>query len=163
MSERPLWAPWRIEYITGPKSNGCVFCAAASTDDDRRSLIVERGEHCFTVLNTFPYAPGHLMVVPRSHVDGLGDLADEESNELMRLARRAIEVLQEVMNPGGFNVGMNIGAVAGAGISDHVHLHVVPRWQGDTNFMPVLADTRTIPQALDATWELLVRSFRAKR
>ena len=162
MSERPLWAPWRIEYITGPKSNGCVFCAAASTDDDRASLVVERSEHCFTVLNTFPYAPGHLMVVPRSHVDGLGDLAEAEANELMRLARRAIEVLQEVMSPGGFNVGMNIGAVAGAGISDHVHLHVVPRWQGDTNFMPVLADTRTIPQALDATWELLVRSFRAR-
>jgi ATP adenylyltransferase len=161
MDERPLWAPWRIEYITGPKGDGCVFCAAAQTDAEESSLVVERGQRCFTMLNAFPYAPGHLMVVPRSHVDGLADLTDDEALELMQLARRAIVVLEEVMTPGGFNVGMNIGAVAGAGISDHVHLHVVPRWQGDTNFMPVLADTRTIPQALEATWELLSRSFRA--
>jgi len=163
MNERPLWAPWRIEYITGPKGNGCVFCAAASSDTEHSSLVVERGQRCYTVLNAFPYAPGHLMVVPNRHVAGLDHLSDEEALELMQLARRAITVLNDVMAPGGFNVGVNIGAIAGAGISDHLHLHVVPRWQGDTNFMPVLADTRVMPQALEATRDVLVTSFQALR
>jgi ATP adenylyltransferase len=154
MSERPLWAPWRIEYITRPKEGECIFCAAA-TGDDERGLVVERGERCFTLLNSYPYASGHVMVAPYRHVAALEDLDDAELLCLMRLARRAMQGLRAVMSPDGFNSGLNLGPVAGAGVADHLHLHVVPRWHGDTNFMPVLADTRVIPQALSATRELL--------
>jgi ATP adenylyltransferase len=156
MAERPLWAPWRIEYVTGPKDGECIFCAAASSTNDKAHLVIERGRRCFTMLNAFPYAPGHLMIVPYRHVDGLQDLADDDLLELMQLARRAIAAMSGAMSPAGFNVGLNLGAVAGAGIDDHLHLHVVPRWQGDTNFMPVLADTHVLPQSLDAAREVLV-------
>ncbi len=159
MAERPLWAPWRIEYVTGAKGGECVFCAAASTDDDAARLVVERLRRCLTMLNAFPYAPGHVMIVPNRHVAGLEDLLDDEALELMQLARRAIAALSDAMAPAGFNVGLNLGVVAGAGIADHLHLHVVPRWQGDTNFMPVLADTHVLPQALDATREALVNAL----
>ena len=158
MSERPLWAPWRIEYITRTKDGECVFCAAAA-GSDARELVVERGAHCFTLLNSYPYASGHLMVAPYRHLAGLEDLDDAELLCLMRLARRAMQALREVMSPDGFNAGLNLGAVAGAGVADHLHMHVVPRWQGDTNFMPVLADTRVLPQALDATREALAAAL----
>ena len=158
MSERPLWAPWRIEYITRPKDGECVFCAAAA-GSDARELVVERGARCFTLLNSFPYASGHVMVAPYRHVAGLDDLGDAELLCLMRLARRAMQGLREVMSPEGFNAGLNLGSVAGAGVTDHVHMHVVPRWQGDTNFMPVLADTHVLPQALDATREALAAAL----
>jgi ATP adenylyltransferase len=159
MGERPLWAPWRIEYITGPKGEECVFCTAARGDDEQARRIVERGDHCFTILNAFPYAPGHAMVAPTRHVAEFDELGDEELLEMMQLARRTVSALRIAMNPAGFNVGLNVGAVAGAGIADHLHLHVVPRWQGDTNFMPLLADTYVIPQALDATHDVLVRAL----
>jgi ATP adenylyltransferase len=159
VSERPLWAPWRIEYITGPKDGDCIFCAAASSGDDAASLVIERGRVCFTMLNAFPYAPGHVMTVPYRHLSELRDLTNDELLELMQLARRAIAALNEVMGPAGFNVGLNLGAVAGAGIVDHLHLHAVPRWQGDTNFMPVLADTHVLPQALDAARRELVAAI----
>ncbi len=149
MSERPLWAPWRIEYITAPKGDRCIFC------EPDEGHVIERGERCFTMLNAFPYAPGHLMVAPRRHVGALEQLEDAELLELMQLARRMVQALKTAMSPGGFNVGLNLGTVAGAGIADHLHLHVVPRWQGDNNFMPVLADTQVIPQALDATRRVL--------
>lgn len=158
MSERPLWAPWRIEYITRPKEGECIFCAAAA-GDDAGGLVVERGARCFTLLNSYPYASGHVMIAPYRHLAGLEDLDDPELLGLMRLARRAMQGLREVMSPDGFNVGLNLGAVAGAGVADHLHLHVVPRWQGDTNFMPVLADTRVLPQALNATRELLAAAL----
>jgi ATP adenylyltransferase len=156
MDERPLWAPWRIEYVTGAKDGECIFCAGAAASDDRATRIVERGACCFTLLNTFPYASGHLMVAPYRHVAWLDDLDDREALELLQLTQRAIALLRRVMTPDGFNVGLNLGRVAGAGIADHLHLHVVPRWDGDTNFMPVLAGTRVMPQALDATREALV-------
>jgi ATP adenylyltransferase len=159
VSERPLWAPWRIEYITGPKGGDCIFCAAAASEDDAASLIVERGRSCFTMLNAYPYAPGHVMTVPNRHLSQLEDLVADELLELMQLARRAVAALTDVMSPAGFNVGLNLGAVAGAGIVDHLHLHVVPRWQGDTNFMPVLADTHVLPQALDAARDELVAAI----
>lgn len=158
MSERPLWAPWRIEYITGPRKGGCIFCAIAAGEDPER-LLVERGESCFTVLNAFPYASGHVMVAPYRHVDGLEDLDDGELLELMHLTRRALRALRDAMSPDGFNAGLNLGVEAGAGIADHLHMHVVPRWRGDTNFMPVLADTRVLPQALAATREALVAAL----
>jgi ATP adenylyltransferase len=154
MSERPLWAPWRIEYIKGPKGDRCIFC------DPDPAHLVERGERCFTILNTYPYAPGHVMVAPVRHVAALDDLIPEEMLELMQLARRTVAAQRSAMSPDGFNVGLNLGKVAGAGIADHLHLHVVPRWDGDNNFMPVIGDTRTIPQALDATREALVGALR---
>jgi ATP adenylyltransferase len=150
MSERPLWAPWRIEYITGPKSEECIFC-----DPDPAHLI-ERGERCFTILNAYPYAPGHVMVAPIRHVGELDDLDEPELLELMQLAQRVIAAQRRAMSPDGFNVGLNLGRVAGAGIADHLHLHVVPRWEGDNNFMPVLSDTHVVPQALEATRRTLI-------
>src|SRR2546421_3240411 len=163
MPDRPLWAPWRIEYITGPKDGSCIFCVGKSADEDEKReparRPVDRGQKCFTLLNAYPYAPGHLMVAPYRHVSELDELDDGEQLELMALARRALIALRQVMSPDGFNVGLNLGKVAGAGIADHLHLHVVPRWEGDTNFMPLLADTHVIPQALETTQELLSQAL----
>ena len=155
MEERPLWAPWRIEYIKGPKPDECIFCEGPKRRDDRTGHLLERGPRCFTMLNAYPYASGHVMVAPYRHVAGLDDLVDDELLDLMRLARRTIAGLRALMAPDGFNVGLNLGHVAGAGFADHLHLHVVPRWDGDANFMPVIGGTRVIPQALDATREAL--------
>jgi ATP adenylyltransferase len=162
MSERPLWAPWRIDYITGPKPAECIFCEAASSERDEQ-FVIARGERCFMMLNRFPYAPGHVMVAPNRHVGELGELADEEMTEIMRLARDGVGALARAMTPAGFNLGLNLGAVAGAGIAEHLHLHVVPRWSGDTNFMPILGDTSVIPQALEATRDVLVAALRPGR
>jgi len=160
MTDRPLWAPWRIEYITGPKDGECIFCAAATaTQHDPAHEPIDRTEHCLTILNAFPYAPGHVMVAPIRHVAALEDLTEEEMLEIMQLARRSILAIRGAMTPDGFNVGLNLGKVAGAGIADHLHLHVVPRWQGDNNFMPVLADTNVIPQALEATRAILAEGI----
>ena len=137
-----------------------MFCVASNRPEPDASLVIERGERCLTMLNAFPYASGHLMVAPHRHVDQLDELTEAESHELMQLTRRAIAALRAVMSPGGFNVGLNLGEVAGAGIADHLHLHIVPRWQGDTNFMPLLADTRVMPQALDATRNALIGAIR---
>jgi ATP adenylyltransferase len=158
--QRPLWAPWRIEYITGAKSGACIFCAAATAVDDIAARVVDRGARCLTMLNAFPYAAGHLMVSPYRHVAGLEELDDDESLELTRLARRAVTALRGVMGPDGFNVGLNLGKVAGAGFADHLHLHVVPRWEGDTNFMPVIGGAHVVPQALDETRALLRDALR---
>lgn len=160
MTDRPLWAPWRIEYITGPKDGDCIFCAAASAlGDDPAHQPIDRSEHCLTILNAFPYAPGHVMVAPVRHVGTLEDLTPDEMLETMQLARRAIQAIRRAMTPDGFNVGYNLGKVAGAGIVDHLHLHVVPRWSGDTNFMPVLSGTDVMPQALAATRDVLVEAL----
>ena len=160
MSDRPLWAPWRIEYITGPKDGDCIFCAASSTPHaDPAHEPIDRTEHCLTILNAYPYAPGHVMVAPVRHVGALEDLEPNEMLETMQLARRAILAIRSAMTPDGFNVGYNLGKVAGAGIIDHVHLHVVPRWNGDTSFMPVLGDTNVIPQALAATQPILAEAI----
>jgi ATP adenylyltransferase len=160
MTERPLWAPWRIEYITGPKDGDCIFCAAAAArHEDPAHQPVDRTEHCLTILNAYPYAPGHVMVAPVRHVGSLEELDPGEMLDTMQLARRAILAIRTAMAPDGFNVGYNLGKVAGAGIIDHVHLHVVPRWNGDNNFMPVLADTDVMPQALGATRDVLLEAL----
>lgn len=156
-----LWAPWRLDYVTGPKPDGCVFCRSADTadlgaDDD---LVVARGERGYVVMNRFPYNNGHLMVVPNRHVADLNDLTLAETNELQGLLRRALHTVRAVMNPEGCNIGLNLGAAAGAGIAAHLHWHLVPRWNGDTNFMPVLADTNVIPQALQRTRDLLAEAW----
>ena len=143
---KPLWAPWRLEYIEqADESPGCIFCDA---DDE---LLVHRGSHALVVLNKFPYASGHLMVAPLRHEGDFGELSAEEVLEVHRLASTGIGVLAEEYRPQGYNLGWNLGRIAGAGIVDHVHLHVVPRWAGDTNFMPVLADVRVLPEALVET------------
>jgi ATP adenylyltransferase len=157
---RQLWAPWRLEYIqSADQQEGCLFCRAAGLDDEE-GLVVHRAELAFVLVNRFPYASGHLMVAPYRHEGEFGELEAEEALEVHRLAAMGIGVLADVMAPQGFNLGWNLGRVAGAGIVDHLHLHVVPRWAGDTNFMPVLADVKVMPEALEATRRKLAEAWR---
>ena len=149
-----LWAPWRLEYVTGDKPDGCVLCDKQHVDDEA-GLVVARGEHVYAVLNLYPYNNGHLMIVPIRHVAELEELTRDESHEAQRMLERGIRAARSVLGAGGFNVGLNLGEAAGAGIASHLHWHLVPRWQGDTNFMPVLADVRVMPQHLSTTWKLL--------
>jgi ATP adenylyltransferase len=146
----PLHAPWRIEYILAPKSelSQSLFTRIAQSSDDEAHHVIARERTCYALLNTYPYTGGHLMVVPYKQAPDLNGLTDEEVLDLMKLARRCQNALTQVMKPDGFNIGLNLGKVAGAGILGHVHIHVVPRWQGDTNFMPVLANTVVLPEAL---------------
>ena len=150
-----IWSPWRMAYIEGEKQKGCIFCDKTLEDQDSDNLILLRGEHCFVMMNRYPYTNGHLMVVPYVHVDSPTALPPETLMEMMNLVNIALEVLRESMHSDGFNVGMNLGASAGAGIADHIHMHVVPRWTGDTNFMPVLGDTRVIVEGLQACYDKL--------
>jgi len=161
--DQPLWAPWRMEFIRAPKPDGCIFCDFPGQEEsnDRKNLIVHRSARSITMLNRFPYNAGHLMVIPRAHVAAFGRLQREELDDLHEELRRAIEVLERVARPEGLNVGMNLGKVAGAGIVDHMHYHLVPRWAGDNNFMPVLSDVRVIVEHLDATWERVRAGFDA--
>lgn len=147
-----MWTPWRMAYIRREKRPGCIFCEMLEAGDDRRQLILHRSELAFLVLNKYPYNNGHLMAVPYRHVDTLEALAAEEATNMLGLVALGIRALRRTAHPEGFNVGMNIGQIAGAGVIDHVHTHVVPRWGGDTNFMPVLADVRLIPQDLNETY-----------
>lgn len=152
-----------MEFIRAPKHEGCIFCEfpAAPESDDRRNLVVHRSAEAFTCLNRYPYNSGHLMVIPRAHVSDLSLLEPAAFAGLHEELRRAVAVVGEVLRPEGMNVGMNLGRAGGAGIADHLHWHVVPRWVGDNNFMPVLADQRVVPEALDATWERLRAGFGA--
>jgi ATP adenylyltransferase len=155
-----LWAPWRLEYVqNADKQDGCFFCAAAAADDDAGHLVVHRGERAFVLLNKFPYASGHLLVAPYRHGVNFGDLDEAEALEIHRLGTQGLDALTSMYRPEGFNLGWNIGRIAGAGIPDHGHLHVVPRWAGDTNFMPVLADVRVIPEHLLTTRERLAGAW----
>ncbi len=158
---QPLWAPWRMEYIASDKPKGCIFCGfmSAAPGDDRKNLVVHRTAHAFTCLNRFPYNSGHLMVIPRQHGAELGALAPDAWSALQDELRRAERVVRGVYRPEGLNLGMNLGQIAGAGILDHLHWHIVPRWAGDNNFMPVLADTRVVVQSLDEAWERLSAAF----
>jgi ATP adenylyltransferase len=150
-----LFAPWRIRYILSEKENGCIFCDKSKSTDDAKNLVLVRDRTCFALLNTFPYTAGHLMVAPYKHTAELDDLAESELADLILLTRRCQQILRKAIQPQGFNVGLNLGRIAGAGIVDHLHFHIVPRWGGDTNFMPVLADTQMIPQALSEMYETL--------
>jgi ATP adenylyltransferase len=145
---KQLWAPWRLEYVgSADEQEGCIFCRALAGDDEE-GLVVHRGRSAFVVLNRFPYATGHLMVAPIRHTGELADLEDDELVEMHRLATSGLGALAETYGPQGYNLGWNLGRIAGAGVLDHVHLHVVPRWAGDTNFMPVLADVKVLPEHL---------------
>jgi len=157
-----LWTPWRYQYVTQRESAGvCVFCAAAQSVDDAKTLVVHRGVSNFIILNRFPYCSGHVMVVPYLHVASMVDLPDETLVEMVRLARQCEKYLRVAYSPDGRNIGLNLGKSAGAGIADHLHLHVVPRWTGDSNFMTVVGETRVVPEALEVTWDKLRAAFQA--
>ncbi|HEY7195878.1 MAG TPA: HIT domain-containing protein [Gaiellaceae bacterium] len=158
---RRLWAPWRLEYVqSADEETGCLFCRAADADD-AEALVVHRGDGAIVLLNKYPYASGHLMVAPLRHTGDLASLTDDEALAIHRLAGTALAVLGETMHPHGYNLGWNLGRVAGAGVVDHVHLHVVPRWAGDTNFMPVLADMKVMAEALESTRTKLAAAWPA--
>lgn len=154
-----LWAPWRLEYILGPKPDTCVFCLPEHTAEDEERLILYRGTHNFVIMNKFPYNNGHLMVTPFRHVMNLADLTPEEAHENMDLLQRCIGILKKHFNPGGINVGLNLGEAAGAGIREHMHFHLVPRWNGDSSFMAVMNETRVIPEHLYSTYKSLKPLF----
>ena len=154
-----LWAPWRLAYIKGGKEEGCIFCNRVGRATDESDYILHRGERSFVILNAFPYANGHLMIVPFDHASDIEALAEETLAEMNRLLKCSVAALKKAFGPQGFNIGWNIGKCAGAGVEEHVHEHVVPRWNGDTNFMPVLAGVSVIPQALADTWRALKPYF----
>ena len=155
-----LWAPWRMEYIGGEQRPGCLFCRVIEhPDDPDADLVVWRPDDAIVIMNKFPYNPGHTIIAPKAHVPSLENLDDDQTTHLMRAVRRTITVLRSTLAPAGFNVGANIGRAAGAGIPDHVHLHVVPRWDGDTNFMAVIDDVKVVPEALAQTAAKLREAF----
>ena len=159
MAEQRLWAPWRLEYIKGPKDGECIFCSALDAGHDEERYIVQRGERCFVILNSFPYNNGHVMVAPYAHTPSIEDLGEPVVTEMMMLTQRSLKVLRDEYEPEGFNIGINQGRIAGAGVEEHAHLHVVPRWGADTNFMPVIGDTRVLPQVLSDSWKALSVRF----
>jgi ATP adenylyltransferase len=153
-----LWAPWRLQYIRGEKSDECIFCTKPALDDES-ALIVRRGERCFVILNAFPYTSGHVMVAPYDHTADLAGLEQETASELMTLTQESINAIRRAYRPEGFNVGSNLGTVAGAGVADHLHFHVVPRWEGDTNFLSVIGEVRVLPESLEDTQRTLKDAF----
>lgn len=154
-----LWTPWRMEYLVSEKAPGCPFCAALAADDDCGHYILYRGETCFVILNKYPYNNGHLMILPYRHVSDFPHLSTDERREFMELVDLSLRAHRRSSNPDGFNVGMNLGEAAGAGITEHIHMHIVPRWSGDTNFMTAINDTRAIPELLEQAWERLKPVF----
>ena len=160
-SDRPLWAPWRIEFIRGEKEDTCFLCdnAQSNPDSQEEPLIIYRGKTCFVIVNRYPYNSGHMMAAPYRHIGDIEKLTVEERHELMDLCVDCKKVLKAAMYPDAFNVGFNLGHAAGAGVAEHIHMHIVPRWNGDTNFMPVLADTRCVPEAIEKTAELLRKTW----
>ncbi len=154
MTER-LWAPWRVEYVLAEKPKGCIFCDKPKENKDTENLILYRGRKNFVILNAYPYNPGHLMVVPYRHIGKLEDMDVEERNEHYEIVSRAVAALRRETRTDNFNMGMNLGRIAGAGIDEHIHTHVVPRWNGDSNFMAVIADTRIISESMAAVYQKL--------
>jgi ATP adenylyltransferase len=159
-----LWSPWRYEYLrsAGP-SDDCIFCAILAEQRDAKHYVLLRGEYNFVLLNLYPYTSGHLMVAPYEHVASLGDARPETLAEMMTLARRCELALRSVYRPGGINIGMNLGECAGAGVAGHIHMHLLPRWVGDANFITVVGETRVLPESLETTYERLSEAFRALR
>ncbi len=154
-----LWAGWRRDFILGPKEKGCVFCTRVKQSEDRRNLIVYRGKRNIIIMNKYPYNAGHLMVVPKAHKGKLGELTSSEANEMFELTRRSVEILEEAMPAAGFNIGLTIGCDAGAGIEDHVHIHIVPRFRGDTNFMTVVGDTKVQSISIIDIYDMIKPGF----
>jgi ATP adenylyltransferase len=155
-----LWTPWRYAYITSAdRAPGCIFCEKPAEHNDRKNLIVHRAEHCFVILNAFPYTSGHVMIVPYAHFDQLDKLPREAAHELIDLSQRLESLLRRIYNAEGINLGMNIGKCAGAGVAGHVHMHVLPRWTADANFVSVVGETRVLPEMLDATYEKITNGL----
>lgn len=154
-----LWAPWRIDYILGTKPDSCVFCLPEHTDSDEERLILHRGAHCFVLMNKYPYNNGHLMVVPYRHFMDIGEMSAEESCECMALLQKCTAILRAQFHPQGINIGLNLGEAAGAGIREHMHFHIVPRWNGDSSFMAVMAETRIVPEHLSVCYQTLKPLF----
>jgi len=151
-----IWAPWRMDYVEGKtKESGCIFCRRVAMDDDEGNLILYRGKHAFVILNLFPYTNGHTMVVPFKHKASLEDLDETTRNELMQLTTEAVTVIRNTYQAEDFNIGINIGEAAGAGIAEHIHVHIVPRWTGDTSFMTTSGDTRVLPESMDKSYQRL--------
>jgi ATP adenylyltransferase len=160
-----LWAPWRVKYVTKiiRKTKGCVFCNILKEKKDKKNFIIRRTKHAFSVLNIYPYNNGHMMIIPRRHVPDLGDLSREERNDLFDLLQETKDLLGKTMHADGYNIGINLGGTAGAGFPKHVHIHLVPRWKGDVNFMPVTGNTKVISQSLEALYEVLGQAQKASR
>lgn len=156
-----LWAPWRVEYIENDKDDGCIFCIKPNKGTDEDNYIIHRGKTCFVMLNLYPYNNGHIMISPYQHQGSLDDLDDNEMLELIKTLRKSMKALTIAMKPHGFNVGINTGKASGAGFGDHLHIHVVPRWSEDTNFMPVVSNTRVVPESLESTRERLVEAWKS--
>lgn len=156
---KTIHAPWRIQYILGPKPDTCVFCLPEHTGEDEERRILFRARHCFVVMNIYPYSSGHLMVTPYRHVQDITELSAEESHEIMDYVQKSAFVLREAFKPQGINVGINLGEAAGAGIREHLHVHLVPRWNGDHSFMPVMSGTGVLPESLSSTYERLKPFF----
>ncbi|MFP4521827.1 MAG: HIT family protein [Fibrobacterota bacterium] len=156
-----MWAPWRMEYVsaTDDKKDACVFCGKEKPVDDKKDLLLYRGGKCFVLMNLYPYNNGHLMVIPFRHLNDVSLLDADERKEIFDLTVKSKEVLAKVYSPHGFNVGMNLGRPAGAGIDEHIHMHILPRWNGDTNFMPVIAHTKVISEGMESSWEKLRAEF----
>jgi len=149
-----LWTPWRFAYVTtASAASGCIFCDLPKLGDDTKARIVHRGKHCFIILNTFPYTPGHSMIVPYAHLDELQNLPTDAAQEMMELSQKMESVLRTLYKPDGINLGMNIGKAAGAGVAGHIHMHILPRWVADGNFMTVVGETRVLPESLDMTYQ----------
>lgn len=159
MDDKILWAPWRAEFILSKKEKGCIFCKRLKMKDSVKNLIVHRGEKCFVILNKFPYNSGHTLIVPNRHVGQLEKLTEQESIEFFELTRKTVAIIKKALNPGSLNIGMNLGRISGAGIPGHVHMHVVPRWHGDTNFMPVIGKTNVVSVPLEPIYEALKKGF----
>ncbi|MCI2415058.1 MAG: HIT domain-containing protein [Candidatus Aramenus sp.] len=158
-----LWAPWRATYVSNASKNkqgSCLFCDVIKEGNDKENLVVYRGEKAYVILNKFPYNPAHVMVVPYRHVSSIELLEEDEYRDLFKLVKKSVLVLKKVYGPEGFNIGMNIGRTAGAGIESHIHVHVVPRWNGDANFMPVISNTKVISEMLETTYEKLAKAFK---
>jgi ATP adenylyltransferase len=155
-----IWAPWRMEYILSAKTAACIFCEKSKQlTRDRENLVLYRGQFAFALMNIYPYNNGHVMIAPYVHVPSLTDLNDDQISDLFHLTRRCEQVLKQAIQPEGFNIGINLGKVAGAGIDDHLHVHIVPRWNGDTNYMTTISNIRVIPQCLEDTYGLLISYF----
>ncbi|RLE69458.1 MAG: HIT family hydrolase [Thermoprotei archaeon] len=155
---RVLWAPWRMRYIRHvviEKEEGCIFCNALKSKRDREKLVLYRGKTAFIMLNLYPYNNGHILIAPKRHVDSLEKLDDGELLEIMRLIKKMIVILRKEYSPDGFNIGLNVGRIAGAGVEDHIHIHIIPRWNGDTSFMPIISNTKVIPEAIYETYDRL--------
>lgn len=162
--KRPLWAPWRIDFLRAEKDGKCFLCGQKkATASEEEKIIIFRSKTTFGILNRYPYNSGHLMIAPYRHIGDIAELTVDERNEIMEMTVDAKTVLQNLMKPDGFNIGFNLGAAAGAGVADHIHLHIVPRWNGDTNFMPVLGNIRVVPEALEKTAELLKNAWQNKQ